>query len=117
MNAKVIGEILYPIVIGQETCDACNRMKKLLDDAGVPYAYVDYDTMPRLLQKEIVRTRKMNHIGQIGIPLWIFNGVLYQGYDPELIDRVILQPFSALQNMFAELAQTQSVLATAGAST
>ena len=77
----IIGDIKHTVLIGQEGCAACEKVKQNLDLKGEPYIYIDINDLPKSMSKEIIRCRKENGVKKIGVPLVIQNGELRMGFE------------------------------------
>lgn len=78
---KEIGTINVVLVITQDDCKYCKALKNYFTLNNIAFAEQDFNDLPKLFSRELVRCRKKNKVKKIGLPLWIYNGILYEGYD------------------------------------
>jgi len=81
----IIGGIKHTVLIGQEGCAACERVKQNLELKGEPYIYVDINELPKAMSKEIIRCRKDNNVKKIGVPLIIQDDELRMGFEKSMV--------------------------------
>ncbi len=60
-------------IVGKSDCSYCEKAKKLLDEIGIPYEYID-------LYQDFEEYRKFDEEGHKTVPVIKLNGSLIGGY-------------------------------------
>jgi glutaredoxin len=85
---RKIGLIDVVMVITQDGCEYCSKLKRFLSDRNIGYVEQDFKDLSKSISKELVRCRKENNIKKVGLPLWIYKDTLYEGYDEVFLNEL-----------------------------
>lgn len=81
VNGKAKGDIFLFAI---STCGWCGLTKKLFNDLGLEYSYVDVDLLEEVDRKEVENELK-KYKSDMSFPKIIINGILIDGFDEEKI--------------------------------
>jgi glutaredoxin len=85
-----VGNAEFVLVVTQNGCAACKKLKDLLAAKDVPYFEVDYFDISESVKRMIVDTRKKYKVDKIGLPFWFYGDFMYTGLPSELeLDNIV----------------------------